>query len=164
MILTYCYRLLPSKPQHRALEASLEGQRQLYNAALEERIGAFRHAGSTRTYVDQCRALTERRQDDPEAGSVPLCLQRWTLKQVDEAYRGFFRRVKAGAKPGFPRFQGRLASIASAFENSRAFACRTAACGSPACRAGCACIFTATCPMELGSAPVSSGATKRAGR
>ena len=107
MILTYCYRVLPRKAQHRALEAILEGQRQLYNAALEERIGAYRKAGLTRTYVDQCRALTEWRRSDPEAASVPLCLQRWTLKQIDEAYRGFFRRLKTGAKPGFPRFRGK---------------------------------------------------------
>jgi len=107
MLLTYCYRLLPSKPQHRALEAILEAQRQLYNAALEERMGAFRNAGLTRTYVDQCKALTEWRRSDPEAARVPLCLQRWTLKQLDEAYRGFFRRVRSGAKPGFPRFRGK---------------------------------------------------------
>lgn len=107
MILTYCYRLLPSKPQHRALEESLESQRQLYNAALEERIGAFRNAGITRTYIDQCKALTEWRQSDPEAALAPVCQQRWTLKQLDEAFRGFFRRAKAGAKPGFPRFRGK---------------------------------------------------------
>jgi putative transposase len=107
MILTYCYRVLPGRAQHRALEASLESQRQLYNAALEERIGAYRNAGVTRTYVDQCKALTEWRRSDPQAASVPLCLQRWTLKQLDEAFRGFFRRVKAGTKPGFPRFRGK---------------------------------------------------------
>jgi putative transposase len=107
MILTYCYRLLPSKAQHRALEAILEGQRQLYNAALEERIGAYRKAGVARTYVDQCKALTELRRSDPEAASVPVRLQRWTLKQLDEAYRGFFRRLEASARPGLPRFRGK---------------------------------------------------------
>jgi putative transposase len=58
MIITYRYRLLPTKCQHRALEAILEGQRELYNAGLEERIGAYRNAGTTRTYVDQCKALS----------------------------------------------------------------------------------------------------------
>ena len=107
VILTYRYRLLPSKHQHRALEAILEEQRQLYNAALEERIDAYRKAGITRNYVDQCKALTEWRQCDPEAAGRPVYLQRWTLKQLDEAYRGFFRRVAGGAKPGFPRFRGK---------------------------------------------------------
>ena len=59
MILTYRYRLLPARHQHRALQSILEQQRQLYNAALEERIDACRKAGIARSYMDQCKALTE---------------------------------------------------------------------------------------------------------
>jgi putative transposase len=107
MIVTYRYRLLPAKRQHRALEWILESQRQLYNAALEERIGAYNRAGVTRTYIDQAKALTEWRRSDPEASALPVSLQRATLKRLDEAYRGFFRRVAKGGKPGFPRFRGK---------------------------------------------------------
>src|SRR5258706_6004160 len=107
MIVTYRFRLLPAKRQHRALEQILELQRQLYNAALEERIGAYSKAGLTRTYIDQTKALTEWRGSDPEACALPVCLQRATLKRLDEAYRGFFRRVARGGKPGFPRFRGK---------------------------------------------------------
>ncbi len=107
MILTFRYRLLPTKQQHRALEAILESQRQLYNAALEERIDAYRKANVTRTYFDQAKALTEWRHDDPEASALPVNVQRATLKRLDEAYKGFFRRVKSGGKPGFPRFRGK---------------------------------------------------------
>ena len=107
MILTYRYRLLPTKQQHRALEAILESQRQLYNAALEERIDAYRKANVTRTYFDQTKALTEWRQDDTDASALPVVLQRATLKRLDEAYKGLFRRVKSGDKPGFPRFRGK---------------------------------------------------------
>ena len=64
MIVTFRYRLLPAKRQHRALEQILEAQRQLYNAALEERIGAYRKTGLTRTYIDQTKALTEWRGSD----------------------------------------------------------------------------------------------------
>lgn len=107
MLLTFRFRLLPTKRQHRALESILEDQRQLYNAALEERIDAYRKAGVSRTYVDQTKALTELRQSEPEFRAVPANLQRATLKRLDEAYQGFFRRVKAGGKPGFPRFRGK---------------------------------------------------------
>jgi putative transposase len=107
VILTYNYRLLPSRQQHRALEAILESQRQLYNAALEERIDAYRKAHVTRTYFDQTKALTQWRHEDPEASALPVALQRATLKRLDEAYKGFFRRVKSGSKPGFPRFRGK---------------------------------------------------------
>lgn len=99
-MLTCRYRLLPTKRQHRALEAILESQRQLYNAALEERIVAYRKAKVARTYFDQSKALTEWRQDDPDASALPVNLQRATLRRLDEAYRGFFRRVKAGSKTG----------------------------------------------------------------
>ncbi len=107
MILTYRYRLLPTKRQHRVLETILEAQRELYNAALEERIDAYRKAGIARTFFDQVKALTEWRQVDSDARSVPVRLQRATLKRLDEAYKGFFRRVRNGGKPGFSRFRGK---------------------------------------------------------
>jgi putative transposase len=106
VILTFRYRLLPSKAQHRALERILESQRLLYNAALEERIGAYRKAGKTLTYFEQCKGLSQWRKDDPEAAQLPVRLQRATLKRLDEAYHGFFRRLRLGGKPGFPRFRG----------------------------------------------------------
>src|SRR5258707_13518501 len=99
MIVTYSFRILPTRKQHRALEQILESQRQLYNAALEERIGAYGKAGLTRTYIDQTKALTEWRRSDPEACACPVRLQRATLKRLDEAYKGFFRRVARGGSP-----------------------------------------------------------------
>ena len=107
MIVTYRHRLLPTKRQHRVLEQILESQRQLYNAALEERVDAYRKVGLARTYIDQTKALTEWRQSDQDASAIPVNLQRATLKRLDEAYRGFFRRVKKGGKAGFPRFRGK---------------------------------------------------------
>lgn len=107
MFLTYKYRLLPSKRQHRALEAICEAQRVLYNAALEERIDCYRKTSEGRTFIDQTKALTTCRRDLPEMAALPVALQRWTLKRLDDAFAGFFRRVKHGGKVGFPRFRGR---------------------------------------------------------
>jgi putative transposase len=107
MVLTFRYRLLPSKAQHRALERILESQRQLYNAALEERIAAFRKAGKRLTCIDQSKGLTEWRNSDPEATQLPANLQRATLKRLEDAYRGFSQRVRSGGKPGLPRFRGK---------------------------------------------------------
>src|ERR1700722_12938024 len=107
MILSYKFRLLPTKLQHEALEAILESQRQLYNAALEERIGCYRKTGNTLRYFTQCKSLTEWRQSDDAAALIPVSLQRWTLKRLDDAYAAFFRRMKVGQKAGFPRFRGK---------------------------------------------------------
>ncbi len=95
MILTYRYRLLPLKCQHRALERLCAAQRELYNAALEERIDCYRKTGKTRTYIDQCKTLTECRREFSEWCEQPVKLQRWTLKRLDDAFQGFFRRLKA---------------------------------------------------------------------
>jgi putative transposase len=108
VILGYRYRLLPSKRQHRALLTLLAAQRLLYNAALEERIDCYRKTGKSVSYMDQCKSLTLCRRDLPEMNMLPPNLQRWTLKRLDEAFQGFFRRIKArNGKAGFPRFRGR---------------------------------------------------------
>jgi putative transposase len=108
VILTYRYRLLPLKSQHRALERLCAAQCELYNAALEERIDCYRKTGTARTYIDQCKALTRCRQALPEMGELPVTLQRWTLKRLDDAFQGFFHRLKSrNGKAGFPRFRGK---------------------------------------------------------
>ena len=40
--------------------------------------------------------------DDPGRQS------RWPLKRLDHAFKGFFRRVRSGGRPGFPRFRSLL--------------------------------------------------------
>src|SRR5258708_2154309 len=108
MILTYRYCVLPTARQYRALEELRESQRQLYNAALEERIDCYRKTGLGRTYIDQCKALTQCRRDLHEMAALPVTLQRWTLKRLDDAFQAFFRRAKArSGKAGFPRFRGK---------------------------------------------------------
>ena len=102
------YRLLPQTRQNwQWLDMTLEAQRQLYNAALEERIDCYRKTGKSITLFDQCKSLTECRRDIPEMAECPLRIQRGTIKRLDEAFQHFFRRVKNGEKPGFPKFKGR---------------------------------------------------------
>src|SRR5215831_5757385 len=108
MHLTYQYRLMPTRAQHRSLERTLEMQRLLYNAALSERQDAWRLKEKSITNFDQTKSLTEVRKDDPEGyGGLPVTLSRWTLKRLDLAYAAFFDRLKAkDGRAGFPRFRG----------------------------------------------------------
>lgn len=98
MLIAYRYRLLPTRGQHSRLRAALERSRQLYNAALEERIDCYRKTGTTRNFFDQSAALTELRAD---GSPYAHCMERAPLKALDLAYRAFF------ARGGFPRFKGR---------------------------------------------------------
>ena len=108
MNLSYKYSLLPSKRQHMALAAICESQRQLYNAALQERIDCYRNTGRSLSNFDQSGGLTECRRYLPEMAAIPRTIQRWTLDRLDNAYKAFFRRLKAhNGKAGFPRFRGK---------------------------------------------------------
>lgn len=107
MMLSYCYKLKPSKAQYGQLAQICEAQRLLYNAALEERGSAWRKAGRTITKHDQNRSLTEIRAFDDAYAAMPVAVSRWSLARVDDALSGFFRRVKQGQSPGYPRFRSK---------------------------------------------------------
>ena len=80
----------------------------LYNAALEERIGAYRNASKTITAFDQYKSLTMIRQDDPEGyGSLDAGVARSPIARLDKAMNAFFRRAKRGGAAGYPRFRSR---------------------------------------------------------
>ncbi len=101
---TYTAKLSPAV--HERLTTFLEPQRLLYHAGLEERLGADRKAGVSVSLYDQYKSLTVLRAD-PEFSQYALKGQRSCLFTLDRAFKAFFRRVKAGQKPGFPRFKGR---------------------------------------------------------
>jgi len=105
---SYKFLLRPTRRQEIALAACLEDHRTLYNAALEHRRTAYRMAGVTIRYGDQSAELKHIRADDPDGqGRWSFSSQQATLRRLDKAFAAFFRRVKAGQKPGFPRFKGR---------------------------------------------------------
>ena len=102
---TFVHRLHPSRAQHAVLRRVLDDQRLLYNAALEERIGAWRASGTSITFNDQTRSLTGIRSFDAAYGGVAYNVSKWTLKRLDDAFKAFFRRAARGGKAGFPRFR-----------------------------------------------------------
>jgi putative transposase len=57
------------------------------------------------TYYDQTRELTELRAESPEYRTYSVEILREPLRRIDHAFRAFFRRVKAGERPGYPRFR-----------------------------------------------------------
>ena len=98
LIRTFRFRLKPTRAQHNRLRDALEHSRQLYNAALEERIDCYRKTGRGRSFFQQCAGLTEFRADQ---STYAACMERAPLKALDLAYSAFFKRG------GFPRFKGR---------------------------------------------------------
>jgi putative transposase len=101
----YKFRAYPTRRQEQRARAMLDAHRQLYNAALEERREAWRHGVIVR-YSDQSAQLTEIRRADPGGqGRWSFTSQQQTLRRLDRAFQGFFQRVRAGRRAGYPRFK-----------------------------------------------------------
>ena len=103
----YKYKLKPTAEQERELEQTLWRCRTLYNTALEERITAYRRCGITLTCYQQQAELPDVKAAFPEYGDIHSQVLQDVLTRLDKTYQAFFRRVKAGQTPGFPRYQGR---------------------------------------------------------
>ena len=108
MIRAYKFLMRPTVGQQQALSEMLRDHCSLYNGALQERRDAYRHASKTTVrYGDQSGQLKEIRASDPEGqGRWSFSSQQATLHRLDKAFAAFFRRIKAGDKPGYPRFRG----------------------------------------------------------
>ncbi|MDX3227445.1 transposase [Streptomyces sp. ME19-01-6] len=107
MIRTYKFRLRPTVRQEQALREMLRDHCRMYNAALQERRDAYRHSSKTSiTYGQQSAQLKEIRAVDPDQARWSFSSQQATLRRLNKAFAAFFRRVKAGDKPGYPRFKG----------------------------------------------------------
>lgn len=101
------YRAYPNRPQAVAMEELLETHRRLYNDALADRKQCFETEARTLTYGEQSARLKNKRQENPYLARANFSSCQRTLKRLDRAFAAFFRRVKAGEKPGYPRFRGR---------------------------------------------------------
>ena len=104
------FRLRPTARQHIALAACVESHRELYNAALQERRDAWARSKTRINYGDQSAQLTEIRSVRPDVAVWSFSSQQATLRRLNKAFAGFFRRVKTakpGVKPGYPRFKGK---------------------------------------------------------
>src|ERR1035441_1825856 len=104
MRLTYKYRLYPTAPQAAFLDGELREACSLYNAALEERIGAWKTCHTSINYYDQANQLKAMRADGCLTLANFSCCQD-VLRRVDKTYKAFYARLKRGDKPGFPRYR-----------------------------------------------------------
>jgi putative transposase len=107
MLKTYRYRLKPTKSQVAVLERQLELCRWVYNDTLAYRKNALENEQRTVKRFETQDRLPQLKLEIPDLKEVySLVLQNVTLR-VELAFKAFFRRVKSGEEPGYPRFKGR---------------------------------------------------------
>ena len=98
-------RLTPA--QERALDEVLWRCRELYNAALEQRITAWQRCHVSVSRNEQEAELKAICAAFPEYAALHSHILQDLLARLDKTYQAFFRRVQRGATAGFPRFKGR---------------------------------------------------------
>jgi putative transposase len=103
----YKYKLKPTPEQERQFELVLQRCRTLYNTALEQRTVAWERCSVTLSAYQQQAELPDLKAALPEYADIHSQVLQEVLTRLDRAFQAFFRRLKNGEKPGYPRFQGR---------------------------------------------------------
>jgi putative transposase len=106
-IKAFKFRLWTNANQERELGILLETHRRLYNDALVQRQWFYDEWQISRTWYDQNSWYKEERKRNPWFARINFSSAQGTLRRLDTAFANFFRRVKNGKKPGYPRFKSR---------------------------------------------------------
>ncbi len=85
-----------------------------YNWGLRIKIDEYRETGRSPNAIELHRRLNELKKTEfPWMYEVSKCAPQEALRDLDRAFQHFFRRVKNGKKPGFPKFKSRRKGIGS---------------------------------------------------
>ena len=104
---TFKYRIYPTKRQKTIMEQTLHECRWLYNQLLEQRKVAWEERQESISMYGQHAQLPQIKKDRPSLTVVHSQVLQNVAVRIDLAFKAFFRRVKAGDTPGYPRFRGR---------------------------------------------------------
>lgn len=103
----YKYRIYPNKKQKELIHKTFGCTRFVYNHFLDMRIQEYKNNKKSLSYNDTSKLLTSLKcklewLKEPDKDSLQKA-----LKDLDFAYQNFFRRIKRGEKPGFPKFKSK---------------------------------------------------------
>jgi len=78
----------------------------VYNKFLDQRVKTYNESKQPLSYVDQANELPKLKKEFEWLKWPPSQSLQQTLKDLDQGFKNFFRRVKNGTeKPGFPKFK-----------------------------------------------------------
>ena len=107
MRLTYKYRLHLTQAQVHLLSEQLEVCRSVYNATLATRKNAYEQRGESLNYYATAKLLPIWKSNATALTKAHSQVLQNVQVRIDLAFQAFFRRIKAGETPGYPRFKGK---------------------------------------------------------
>lgn len=103
------YRIYPNESQRDQIARTFGCCRFVYNRALDVKKTAYSETGksiATNNLIKMLPAWKRNPETSWLAQVDSMALQQ-SIRDLDRAYRNFFRRVREGGKPGFPKFKSR---------------------------------------------------------
>ena len=109
MEFAYKYRLYPNREQENLILRTFGCCRFVFNHYLALRKETYEQTGKTLNYYACAKDMTGLKQQEETLWlkEVDATALQSSLRDLDDAYQHFFRRVKKGEKPGYPRFKSR---------------------------------------------------------
>jgi putative transposase len=104
---TFKYRLSPTHAQRTALQGILDSCRWVYNKALDARKSAWEERQESVSKYDTVKMIPVWKAENEWLQNGHAQAMQEALNRLDLAFRAFFRRVKAGEEPGYPRFRSK---------------------------------------------------------
>ncbi len=116
MIIHRAYKteIRPTNKQRSLLLQHAGTARFAYNWGLTQKIQAYQKTGKSPGAIDLHKELNQLKPIHfPWMYEVSKCAPQEALRDLDRAFKNFFRRLKTGEKPGFPRYKSRKQGIGS---------------------------------------------------
>jgi len=101
----YKFRIYPTKKQETQLKETLRVCSVVWNKCLEHEKNLYETEGKYANCFALNTLLVSMKKEIPAVAGIHSQVLQNIAERVDLAYKAFFRRVKAGEKPGFPRFK-----------------------------------------------------------
>jgi putative transposase len=101
---TFKYKLNPTPQQEQAIAFVVRRCCELYNAALQERRETWQQCGVSVTVAGQSAQLPAIKEVRPDYQDIHSQVLQDVLTRLDHAFQAFFRRIREGQTPGYPRF------------------------------------------------------------
>ncbi len=106
---SYKFRLYPNREQENIIARTFGCCRFVFNHYLALRKETYEQTGETLNYYACAKDMTGLKQQEETQWlkEVDATALQSSLRDLDGAYQHFFRRVKKGEKPGYPRFKSK---------------------------------------------------------
>ena len=104
---SYKFRIYPNTKQQTLIQKTFGCARFVYNHFLAQRIAEYKETGKAPTRFQQDKSLTVLKQEINWLREPDKCALQNALKDLDAAYKNFFRSLKSGGKVGFPKFKSK---------------------------------------------------------